>query len=745
MGFSEIFAYLGTPRAVYLTVKIWQRSVSANKVDVGVTTRMLFGDARAALGGGGRNANLVSVRLKRAHRKSGNPLNHSSGEQSDPESPHGRSSSAGRSSFFGKRGSTNLKDLLERPSIDLSLPDVDDEVNSIAESEHKFLGNSISETFNLNRKWLQRWARFGTFYAVGVGIFMHLEGWSFEDSFWFVTQTISTVGYGNLAPKTVSGRIFDIFYLLVGILLTFSVIGDVTHNIVKFMRRKYSLPPKLNKLQLIVRHSINLIMWIFIMFSVFFFGAIVFAYNENWSFSQALYFAVVTCSSVGYGDVVPKNQSSIWFNCFFILAGVSTTALAFEKVSSFKRHLDCAELDQILGEIELSPELLNAIDRTGRQRVSRAEYVLHMLQLAGKIGATDILPWIKRFEEFDCNADGYLTKSDWLDYQSKRMSQSKSGDIAYTSPLSSESGSKHTSTQSRKKSLIMQITEETKDVLLETLKIKRTDTVTSGRITAESTKEVVVSPLKQMHMLKRASTFTDQSHDSLNLGDFELPNLDTNYDDSATTHNNEHDIEDPSVEKHSAKQQQQQSSPRRRVSPPDHTSRASLDAHFNGEEAKDQRSNPHTTISNNNNNNRDNSSSHARQLSPSPRPHHAVPAPPPPGPLPVDISNTTGSAPTSSRRPLSNAHNLHNSIGHSGGGHNSLSNHRSRNVNRGQPPLHSTGNNNSNGSSSDRSPQRTRDVETPETRSGRRRGNEDNTDDDGEEEVLQSMPFARRG
>lgn len=705
---------------------------------------MLFGDARAALGGGGRNANLVSVRLKRAHRKSGNPLNHSAGEQSDPENPHGRNSSTGRSSFFGKRVSTNLIDLLERPSIDLSLPDVDDEVNSIAESEHKFLGNSISETFNLNRKWLQRWARFGTFYAVGVGIFMHLEGWSFEDSFWFVTQTISTVGYGNLAPKTVSGRIFDIFYLLVGILLTFSVIGDVTHNIVKFMRRKYSLPPKLNKLQLIVRHSINLIMWIFIMFSVFFFGAIVFAYNENWSFSQALYFAVVTCSSVGYGDVVPQNQSSIWFNCFFILAGVSTTALAFEKVSSFKRHLDCAELDQILGEIELSPELLNAIDRTGRQRVSRAEYVLHMLQLAGKIGGTDILPWIKRFEEFDCNADGYLTKTDWLDYQSKRMSQSKSGDIAYTSPLSSEPNSKHTSTQSRKKSLIMQITEETKDVLLETLKIKRTDTVASDRITAESTKEVVVSPLKQMHMLKRASTFTDQSHDSLNLGDFELPNLDNNDDDSGSANNNQHDVEDPSMEK---QRKNQQPSPRRRVSPPDHTSRASLDAQFNGEEAKDQRSNRHTTISNNvndHNNNNDISSSRVRQLSPSPRPHHAVPAPPPPGPLPVDISNSTGSASVPSKRPLSNVGNPHNSMGRSGSGHNSLSNHRSRNVNRGQPPLHSSDSNNSNLGSSERSPQRVRDVEAPET-SGRRRRDDDSADDDHEEEMLQSKPFVRRG
>lgn len=530
---------------------------------------MLFGDAgRSAMNGGTRNPNLVSVRLKRANRRSATPFrndqNSNSTSTEEDKEPEG---SQGRLSFLNTplswRQSVNIKELLlERGSIDLSLPDAEEEERSIAGNNDKFIGETVQETIALNSKWMQRTARFFVFYAVGIGFFMKVENWNLKDAAWFVAQTISTVGYGNIAPKTTSGRMFDIFYMLIGILLTFSVLGDITHNIVKRMRRSYSLPPRLNKLQLIVRHVLNLIMWIFIMFGVFLFGAVFFAVNEGWKFSDALYFSVVTCASVGYGDLVPQKTSSIWFNLFFILAGVSTTALAFEKVASFKRHLDCAELDQIVNEIELSPELLNAIDRSGRQRVSRAEYVLHMLQLAGRLGAADITPWVKRFEEYDADRDGYLTRSDWLEFQSRRFSKrdepvfvkkgkneglaskhSSVGSNATMSSINTNNSSRpgSGSTVARKRSLIMQVADETRDVILETLKIKKTDSRPSQVIADTSNEVVVVSPMRSALVLKRASTISDQSHDSLRVtvDGVELANM----DDSAPTNNDDHDEE----------------------------------------------------------------------------------------------------------------------------------------------------------------------------------------------------------
>ena len=48
-------------------------------------------------------------------------------------------------------------------------------------------------------------------------VFMVLEGWSFLDAFYFCIVTMSTVGYGDFSPQTALGKIYTIFFLLVGI------------------------------------------------------------------------------------------------------------------------------------------------------------------------------------------------------------------------------------------------------------------------------------------------------------------------------------------------------------------------------------------------------------------------------------------------------------------------------------------------------------------------------------------------
>jgi voltage-gated potassium channel len=44
-----------------------------------------------------------------------------------------------------------------------------------------------------------------------------VEGWSFLDAAYFSVVTIATVGYGDLAPQTVLGKLFTIGYLFAGI------------------------------------------------------------------------------------------------------------------------------------------------------------------------------------------------------------------------------------------------------------------------------------------------------------------------------------------------------------------------------------------------------------------------------------------------------------------------------------------------------------------------------------------------
>lgn len=241
-----------------------------------------------------------------------------------------RKKPAGENTVGGAFSIGKIEDFLndERGSIDVNLPSGYDQ----ASLQNDMIGSSIGETFQLNRKWLFRTSRFFLFFIIGCAYYSHTENWDITTTVYFITQTVSTVGYGNLYPTHEDGQTFTIFYIFAGILLIFSVVGDITSYVVKYMRKGYQKPRKLSRVSIIVRNAINATMWICILVGVLVFGSIVFSLNEGWSFHDAFYFSVVTATSIGYGDMALTKNSSIWFNIFFIFLSVSTTALALDKI-----------------------------------------------------------------------------------------------------------------------------------------------------------------------------------------------------------------------------------------------------------------------------------------------------------------------------------------------------------------------------------------------------------------------------
>jgi putative effector of murein hydrolase len=56
-------------------------------------------------------------------------------------------------------------------------------------------------------------------FGVGILFYHYTEGWSWLDAAYFCVVTLATVGYGDFAPVTQFGRIYTIFYIIIGVAL----------------------------------------------------------------------------------------------------------------------------------------------------------------------------------------------------------------------------------------------------------------------------------------------------------------------------------------------------------------------------------------------------------------------------------------------------------------------------------------------------------------------------------------------
>lgn len=131
-------------------------------------------------------------------------------------------------------------------------------------------------------------------------------------------------GYGNLAPTNMLSRILMIFYGLVGIpmngiLLTqlgefFSLVFIRAHRKYKSYKAQGQCDYSPKKPTPFETHKVGLAAQIFMYltpgFVMFiFFPAFLFSYYEGWTYDQSVYYAFVTLTTIGFGDLVAGKYS----------------------------------------------------------------------------------------------------------------------------------------------------------------------------------------------------------------------------------------------------------------------------------------------------------------------------------------------------------------------------------------------------------------------------------------------------
>ena len=66
-----------------------------------------------------------------------------------------------------------------------------------------------------------------TLIGAGTVVFHYLEEWSFAESFYFSVTTLTTVGYGDLAPTNDTSRMVTAFFILIGVGIVLAALTSI--------------------------------------------------------------------------------------------------------------------------------------------------------------------------------------------------------------------------------------------------------------------------------------------------------------------------------------------------------------------------------------------------------------------------------------------------------------------------------------------------------------------------------------
>jgi voltage-gated potassium channel Kch len=284
------------------------------------------------------------------------------------------------------------------------------------------------------------------------------------DTMYFVFITILTIGYGDVFPVTDAGKSYVIVFILVGACLGSVILGYVAEWVlatqervleaiakrrarvmsadVEKIRERLSDASKRSVARAergerdIARRRIDDAMdnptevespdekndasnvpVLKALFVVLFFttvGALGMMAIENLSFTTAFYWAVVTVTTVGYGDVTPKTDFGKIFTCVFATLAVGTVGWAISTIAELYIKASLVnDANEKLDQCRVTPEYLAEVGGK-KGYVTRMDFFKATLVSLGKVTDADVEMVDARFDELDVNDDGRLSIEDLI-------------------------------------------------------------------------------------------------------------------------------------------------------------------------------------------------------------------------------------------------------------------------------------------------------------------------------------------
>jgi potassium channel subfamily K, other eukaryote len=313
------------------------------------------------------------------------------------------------------------------------------------------------------------------FIGTGIIFFPLVENWTVLNTLYFSVVTLTTVGFGDLGPTTPFSKIFTTVWLFFGVALIAAFISIISDHLIQSAAFREELRKRNVRQQQManddssssdeedddddeilsfnsgqsteieatkqndlgccscythscIKKSLKYTCSTFspmLICSVI--GIIVMMSLENLSFIDALYWSVVTGTTVGFGDISPKLEATRLFSLVYLFAAIITTGKALSAVSDLININNDTVENKLLNK-KLDEKFLESLDSDGTGDVSEFEYLSAMLVLLEYVEEDDLNRVMKSFRKLDRDGSRTLSVEDLKNnLKSNRKKRGKRG------------------------------------------------------------------------------------------------------------------------------------------------------------------------------------------------------------------------------------------------------------------------------------------------------------------------------